>query len=92
LARHILREIFVALALLTVGLLALPAMVFAVGQTIVGDYESGLAGLYQAIADALATGEPYALLMVLSPYLCVQLFRFWLCLRRQRPTVNQVTD
>ncbi len=87
-----LRETLLALVLLAVGLFALPAAVYLVGQEIIGPYEAGLAGFYDAIGNALIAGNPYAWILVLSPYLSVQLLRLLLRLRRARRSVNQVTN
>jgi hypothetical protein len=86
------REVLIALALLAFGLIALPALVYVVGQQVVGEYADGLGGLYTAIGAALASGNPFAWILVLSPLLTVQLLRIWVRLRRPRPKVNRVTD
>ena len=86
--KYLLREVFLALGLLTLGLLALPAMVYAVGQVVVGEYEGGLPALYEAIADGLLAGRIFAWLMVLSPYLSIQMIRMWFRLRRPERNVS----
>jgi len=83
-----IKETLLALALLAFGLFCLPAMVFLVGQQLVGEYENGLLGLYEAIADALISGNGFAWILILSPYLTVQLIRLGMWLRRQRQTAN----
>jgi hypothetical protein len=70
------------LAALALGLIGLPAMVYLVGQLLVGEYEAGLAGFYEAIGAALVQGRWYAWLLVLSPYIVIQLLRFVFWLRR----------
>jgi len=84
--------LLIALALLAFGLIALPALVYVVGQQVVGEYADGIAGLYSAIAAALKSGNLYAWILVLSPLLTVQLMRFWVRLKRSRTKVNPVTD
>jgi len=86
--RIILRETLLALTLVALGLFGLPACVYLVGQQLVGEYEAGLPGLYEAIADGLMSGHELTWLMILSPYLSVQIVRFWLRLGRPRPTVT----
>lgn len=87
-----LRELLLALCLLAVGLFLLPAAVYFVGQEIIGPYEAGLLGFYDAIGNALLAGSPYAWILVLSPCLAIQLFRLVLWMRRHRRPVNQVTN
>jgi hypothetical protein len=82
-----LKEMLLALALIAFGLLCLPALIYVVGQLIIGEYEAGFAGFYQAIGTALAAGNRYAWMLILSPYLVVTLIRLWLWLRRQRRSV-----
>lgn len=82
------KESLLALSLIAFGLICLPPMIYAVGQLVVGEYEDGLIGLYDAIADALVAGNIFAWVLVFSPYLTVMLFRLGLWLRRQRPTAN----
>lgn len=81
-------ELVIAAVLLTFGLLALPAAVYWVGQFVVGGYESddGLAGLIGAIWSGLAAGSLAAWVLVLSPYVVVQLLRVsFRLLRPARP-------
>jgi len=82
------KELLLALALLLCGLVCLPPLIFIVGQQLVGEYENGLLGLYEAITDALVDGSVFAWILILWPYLTVQLFRFSLWLRKQRHAVN----
>ena len=86
-----IKETLLALALLAFGLICLPALIYLVGQQVVGEYQSGSLGLYQAIGEALIEGNVFAWILVLSPYLTVQLLRFGFWLRRQRRTANQFT-
>ena len=83
-----LKEALLALSLLAFGLICLPGLIFYVGQLVVGEYETGILGLYEATGSALAGGDPFAWFLVLSPYLIVQLWRISLWLRRQRRAVN----
>jgi hypothetical protein len=82
------RELLLALGLTAFGLIGLPLLVYLVGQQLVGEYPDGMAGFYSAIGDALVAGRGFAWVLILSPYLCVQLVRFCFWLRPSRPTVN----
>ena len=82
------KETLLAFVLFALGFFVLPAFVYFVGLRVVGDYEAGLLAFYQSIGDALMSGNPFAWLLVLSPLLSIELARFWLWVRRQRPGVN----
>ena len=81
---RILRETVLAVGLVAFGLICLPALIYTVGQLILGEYESGLLGLYSSIGDALADGNGFAWFLVISPYLGISLIRIAWRLRRQR--------
>jgi len=83
-----LKESLLALALLAFGLICLPALIYLVGQQIVGPYDDGMLGLYEAIGNALIAGNLFAWLLVFSPYLTIVLIRLGLWLRRQRRTAT----
>ena len=86
------REALLALGLIAFGLIALPALIYVVGLRVVGAYSDGMSGLYAAIGDALAGGNFFAWLLILSPYLCILLIRCIIWLRPPRKTVNQLTN
>ena len=71
------REIVLAALLIGFGLLVLPFVVYFVGQRILGDYGEGLgaAALAEAIWLDLLSFRPAAWILVLSPYLTIQLAR-----------------
>ena len=85
-SRTIKREIAIAAALFAVGLLLLPLAIYWVGHQVAGDYQGGGP---LALADQIWTGflqlEPAAWLLVLSPYLLLQLVRLVGRLWRARP-------
>jgi hypothetical protein len=70
------REIAIAAALFAAGLLLLPPAIYWVGRQVAGDYAGGgpLVLANQIWADFVQL-EPAAWLLVLSPYLVLQLVR-----------------
>ena len=72
------REMAVAAALVGVGLLVLPFAVYFVGQQVLGEYaaDSGAMALAEAIWLDLLALRWWAWLLVLSPYVTVQLARW----------------
>lgn len=86
------REVLVLTVFGGFGLLALPAMVFIVGQELLGEYRpgAGMGAFYADLYRHLGAMEAFAWLLVLGPYLGVQLLRLlWLPLglltRRRTP-------
>ena len=71
------REVTIAAALLAFGLLALPFAVYIVGQQVLGEYGDGLGALALAenIWVDLLSFRLAAWVLVLSPYLTIQLAR-----------------
>jgi hypothetical protein len=71
------REVAIAAGLLALGLIALPFAVYVVGQRVLGEYGEGDGAL--ALAESiwldLLSLRLSAWLLVLSPYLTVQLAR-----------------
>lgn len=81
------RETAIAAGLLGFGLLALPFTIYLVGQRLLGEYAEGAGALALAESiwlDLLALRLP-AWLLVLSPYLIVQLARVVRRIWRRRP-------
>ena len=75
------REMLVLIVIGGFGLLALPAMVFIVGQELLGEYRpgAGMGVFYADLYGFLGSMEPFAWLLVLGPYLGVQFLRLlWL--------------
>ena len=71
------REVAIAAGLLAIGLLALPFAVYVVGQQMLGEYADGAGPLALAEniwLDLLSFRLP-AWILVLSPYLTIQLAR-----------------
>ncbi len=87
------RELLLLAALLSCGLLPLPVVVYWFGSRVVGEYsaESGLWGLIGHIWSDLATGNVLAWILVLSPYLIIQLLRLGRVLWRHKRGVSDVT-
>jgi hypothetical protein len=71
------REVAIAAALLAFGLLVLPFAVYFVGQQLLGDYGDGLGAfaLAESIWVDLLSFRLAAWVLVLSPYLTIQLAR-----------------
>jgi hypothetical protein len=81
------RETAIAAGMLAFGLLALPFAIYIVGQQLLGEYAEGSGALVLAESiwlDLLALRLP-AWLLVLTPYLLVQLARAVRRIWRRRP-------
>ena len=78
------KEALLALGALAFGLICVPALIFVVGQQLIGNYADGLLGFYEEIGAALAQGKWYAWMLLLWPYVTLSLLRFAFWLRRQR--------
>jgi hypothetical protein len=70
-------ELSLAALLFCFGLTLLPLSIYWVGSFVVGPYSdtTGIMGLLGAIWTGLGQGQPSAWLLVLSPYVVVQLAR-----------------
>lgn len=79
------------------GLFGLPALVYLVGQFLLGEYLPGasMGTFYADLYGHLAAAAPWAWLLVLGPYLAVQVLRLlwlplgWLAHRPARPARPQ---
>ncbi len=71
-------EFLLATLLFCFGLVLLPFAIYWVGQFVVGPYhgKAGLEGLFSAVWADLGRGAYAAWILVLSPYVTVQLLRF----------------
>ena len=92
--RKIRRELIVLGGFLIAGLTVLPAVVYAVGTVIFGEYPNGLAGFYGEIWGGLVTAGPGTWFLVVSPYLVWLTMRLtWRGVRgprsRSRPSERQ---
>ena len=78
------RWILVLISLL-VGALALPVAAYVIGGRIIGPYQGarGLGSYLGAIYTDIGRGQPFALIMVLAPALCLTIWslRTWLSSR-----------
>ena len=74
-SRTIKREIAIAAALFAVGLLLLPMAIYWVGRQVAGEYGGGALALADQIWADLLQLDPAAWLLVLSPYLLLQIVR-----------------
>ncbi len=69
-------EAILAVLMLAFGLFILPVAIYFVGQQIIGEYEGGgVIGLVLALWSALVRADAVAWVLVLSPWLVVQLLR-----------------
>lgn len=70
-------ELVLAALLFCFGLTLLPLSIYWVGTFVVGPYadEAGVLGLLDDIWTGLGQGQPVAWLLVVSPYVVVQLAR-----------------
>ncbi len=77
-------EAILAGLMLAFGLFILPVAIYFVGQQIIGEYEGGgVVGLVLELWSALVRADTVAWILVLSPYLVVQLLRLtWKIWRR----------
>ncbi len=87
------KELLLAGALLSFGLLPLPVLVYWVGLRVVGEYsgEGGFWDLIWHIWSDLAAGSVLAWILVVSPYVLIQLLRLGRALWRHGPDVSNVT-
>ena len=70
------RELTIAAALLAGGLFVIPVAVYVVGQRLFGEYvDGGVLTLAEKIWGDFLTLRPAAWVLVLGPYLVVQLLR-----------------
>jgi len=71
------REVVLAAWLIGFGLLALPFAVYVVGQRVLGEYGENLGpmDLAESVWLDLLSFRPAAWILVLSPYLTIQLVR-----------------
>ncbi len=71
------REIAIAAGSLAFGLIALPFAVYVVGQRLLGEYaaDNGALGLAENVWRDFLSFRPQAWILVLSPYLTVQIVR-----------------
>jgi hypothetical protein len=82
------REVGIAAGLLAFGFLVLPFAIYLVGGRVIGDYAgAGALGLAESIWLDLAALYPLTWLLVLSPYLVVQLARGMRRVWRRKPSL-----
>lgn len=74
------------------GLAGMPALVYLVGEWLLGEYQPGatMGTFYADLFAELGALSPWAWLLVLGPWLAIQLLRvlwlpFWLLVRRRDP-------
>lgn len=73
---RILKEAALFGALLLVGLVVLPLLIYLVGEAVFGAYEgAGFATFYGRLHGEFRVGEPAVVFLLLAPYLLWQLLR-----------------
>lgn len=86
-------ELWLLLVLLAIGLVVLPVLIYLTAAPVAGEYPGdGLWGLVKHVWGDLGRARPFTWIMVLCPYLFVQLLRLGYVCWRGRPTVNHVTN
>ncbi len=87
-------EIILALVLLGIGFLLGPPTVYWLGGLLAGDYagERGLWGLVLTLWGDAARGRLAAWVVLLAPYLVIQLLRLALALARSPRDVTGLTN
>jgi hypothetical protein len=85
--RWLRRELLIAGILVPVGVFLLPIAIFFTGHALLGQYSDqgdGIGRLYADIFRDVGSGSPWAIALVLSPWLGLQLLRLaWIPLRRR---------
>lgn len=94
LPHRVRRELLLAGVLIPAGLFIVPMAIFFTGQTLLGSYSEdgqGIGHLYGTVFGDLAAGSLFAWLLVLSPWLGVQLLRLAALplRRRSEPEVSE---
>ncbi len=80
------RELIWLAVMLVFGFLVLPALVYTVGDRLLGEYRpgAGMGAFYSDLYGALGRGEPWAWLLLLGPYLGILVLRIlWIPMRRR---------
>jgi hypothetical protein len=88
------RELTIAAAMLGFGLFVLPFAIYVVGQQLIGEYDpgAGVGSLYEHIwIDFLSLRAP-ALILIVGPYVTVQLIRGIRRVWRRKRAVIPVTE
>ena len=87
-------ELILALALLAVGLLLVPLVLYWAGGAVAGEYagERGVWDLLLHVWGDAGRGRISAWILFLTPYLAVQLLRLSIALLRRPAVVTDLTD
>jgi hypothetical protein len=78
LTRWLRRELVIAGILIPVGVLLLPIAIYFTGHALLGQYSDqgdGIGRLYADIFRDVGSGSPWAIALVLSPWLGLQILR-----------------
>lgn len=90
------RELIIAGVFILMGAILLPIAIYLIGQSLLGTYSEqghGIGHLYGDIFSDLRSGFPAAWILILSPWLAVQLLRLSILpLRRRKTEADLPTD
>lgn len=88
------RELVIAVVALGFGIIALPLIVYWVGQQVIGEYAPNAAGMgfAETIWADLLDLDAAAWILVASPYLVVLLLRLIVRVWQRGASVSAVTD
>ena len=90
LKKTVLRETALLLGLVFVGLVLLPIVIYWTGPLVLGEYGGdGFADFFRSLGARIRDGEAAAWLLVLAPYLGVQVLRLtWFAWRSGGPAAS----
>lgn len=88
------RELTIAAAMLGFGLFVLPFAIYVVGQQLIGEYDpnAGMGSLYEHVWTDFLSLRATAWILVVGPYVTVQLIRGIRRVWRRRRAVIPVTE
>ena len=74
--QRLMLECAVFLGLVFFGLAVLPIFIYLIGGEVFGDYgKQGFSGFFGTLSGRVRNGDPVAVFLVLSPYLCWSILR-----------------
>jgi len=74
--KTVIRELILFVSMALAGIVLVPLAVFFVGELVFGEYGGDSFGhFFESLLDKLANADRFAWLLVLAPYLVLQLLR-----------------